>query len=328
MKRKTTKHRRPSRQNVLEVRVMSPRIAWFGFLSILGRITKLACVLAVFCGIGWGVWRGVQHAFYQNPDFQLRVLDLNPNPVIDEFEVAAAAGIDLTAGHNLFEVDVSKVTETLVAMPGIVEAHVKRHLPATLVVRVVPRQPKAWLLESGDPPSETRRAGALLVDHTGVAYPCPARQLETAMTLPVIQLSPSAEHPLIAGETVRHPELDPCFLLLESARKADPQALQWIETIRQANEWSLELTTRGGTVATFGLGDHARQIENLRTALDHAGEKGYPVRTINLIPKYNIPITVGNTPVPPRAIPVEEPAATPAPQDRKARDLGSLLNRN
>jgi POTRA domain, FtsQ-type len=328
MKRKTTKHRRPSRQSVLEVRVMSPRIAWFGFLSILGRFTKVACVLAALTGIGWGVWRGVHYAFYQNPDFCLRILDLNPNPVIDEFGVASVAGIDLTAGHNLFEIDVDATAEKIAALPGIVEARVERHLPATLVVRVIPRQPKAWIHEAGESATTTRREGAMLVDHLGVAYPCPALQLESALDLPVIELPCSPEFLIAAGNKVRHPELEQCSMLLESARMADPQALKWIESIRQCNEWSLELTTRAGTVATFSLGDHARQIENLRTALDHASEKGYLIRTINLIPKYNIPITVGETQAAPKAIPVPEPSAAPAANDRRARDLGSLLNRN
>ena len=83
MKRKTA-NRRLHHRNVLEVRVMSPRIAWFGLLRFFAVLAKLACLAAVLTGIGWGVWRGIHHAFYQNPDFRLRVIDLNPNPVIDE----------------------------------------------------------------------------------------------------------------------------------------------------------------------------------------------------------------------------------------------------
>ena len=83
MKQKTTRNRRNNRQSVLEVRVMSPRIAWFGFVALLGRLVKVACVLAALGGIGWGIWRGVQHAFYQNPDFRLQVIDLNANHSID-----------------------------------------------------------------------------------------------------------------------------------------------------------------------------------------------------------------------------------------------------
>jgi hypothetical protein len=328
MKHKAIRNRRHSRQSVLEVRVMSPRIAWFGFLRLLGGLAKVACVLAALAGIGWGVWRGVQHAFYQNPDFSLKIIDLNSNPVIDEVGVAAALGIDLTACPSLFEIDVKKASEKLLSLPEITDARVERHLPGTLVVRVIPRSPKAWISCPEAGLTDVRRAGAMLVDHQGVAYPCPQLQAKSAAALPVIQLPASAGHPITAGAKIRQPGLEHCLLLLDAAHAADPNAIQWIESIRQVNEWSLELLTRQGTAATFSLGDHARQIESLRAALDHAGEKGYHIATINLIPKYNIPITLRDEAAPPKAILVFPKEPANGDNSRRARDLSTLLNSN
>lgn len=326
MKRKST-NRRAQHRNVLEVRVMSPRIAWIGFLRFCGSLAKLACVLAVLVGIGWGVWRGIQHAFYQNPDFSLKVIDLNPNPVIDEVGLVETLGIDLTTSPSLFEIDVAEGTKKLLSLPAVTDARVERHLPGKLVVRIVPRQPKAWIRCEEDGLVECRKAGAMLVDHGGVAYPCPELQLETAATLPVIELPTLDGKPVTAGVKIEQDALAHCFRLMDAARAADPEAVHWIDTIRQANEWSLELVTRQGTCATFGLGDHARQMDSLRAALDHAGEKGYLIQTINLIPKYNIPITIREDSSAPRAI-VVSPPPTPGGTGRRERDLGSLLNRN
>jgi hypothetical protein len=326
MKRKTT-NRRNQHRNVLEVRVMSPRIAWLGFMGFLGVLARITCVLAVLAGIGWGVWRGVRHAFYQNPDFSLKVIDLNTNPVIDEFGVAGAVGIDLAACPSLFEIDVKQAADKLRTIPGILDVRVERHLPGSLVVRISPRTAKAWISCPGQGITEVRRAGAMLVDQLGVAYPCPELQVASAATLPVIELPASADEPIAAGEKVTHPELRHCFLLLDSARSADPDAIQWIESLRQINEWSLELRTRGGTRATFALGDHPRQIESLRAALDHAAGEGYVIDTINLIPKYNIPITLRDE-SPPRAILVKPPASADPGETRRERDISTLLNRN
>jgi hypothetical protein len=88
------------------------------------------------------------------------------------------------------------------------------------------------------------------------------------------------------------------------------------------------MTTTSGTVATFGLGDHARQLDYLNDALLHARKKGYQIATINLIPKQNVPITVLGDDNPPRAIPVSEESLTPAPESRQTNDLRTLLNRN
>ncbi len=110
-KRHTSKPRRRPQSNVLQVRVMSPRIAWFGFLKCLGKFAKLAVVLALIGSAGWGAWRGIRHAFYQNPDFRLQVIDLNPNNAIDEIGLVQIAGIDLSA--NLFDLDISEIKERL-----------------------------------------------------------------------------------------------------------------------------------------------------------------------------------------------------------------------
>ena len=321
-RRQTSKPSRRQRPNVLEVRVMSPRIAWLGFLRFLGGVAKIACILAVLTGTGWGIWQGIQRAFHNNPDFRLQIIDLNANPVIDEPGVAEAADIDLTA--SLFDIDVEMVAEKLRAMPAVASARAARHLPGKLVVRVVPRTPRAWISCPDAGLTNVRQAGAMLVDRDGFAYRCPELQAEAAMALPAIELSASDEHPVKEGRHVTHPELKHCFYLLDSAAEADPESLQWIDSVKQTNEWSLLLVTRDGTAATFGLGDHERQIHSLRAAMDHSAQKGYAIATINLIPKHNIPITVRGETVP-RAIPVAEPDAV---QSRRERDLNTLLERN
>lgn len=325
-KRQTSKTRRRQRSKVLEVRVMSPRIAWFGFLRFAGGLLKIACVLAVLTGIGWGVWQGIQRAFYQNPDFRLQAIDLNQNPAIDEVGVAEAAEINLTA--SLFDIDVDAVTAKLRALPSIQEARAERHLPGTLVVRVVARTPRAWITCPGAGLVETRRAGAMLVDHGGIAYPCPELQLESALKLPQIELPVSEANPVVAGKQLGHPELVHCLRLLDSACEADADAIHWIDSVKQVNAWSLLLVTRDGTQATFGLGDHERQIASLRAAMDHSSQKGYGIGTINLIPRHNIPITVRNEAAAPRAVPVAEPSAGEIREERRSRDLNKLLNRN
>jgi POTRA domain, FtsQ-type len=326
MKRNSTRHHRTTRQNVLHLRVVSPRIVWFGFLRYTGGLFKFAAILTALAGLGWGAWRGVQHVFYQNPDFQLKVIDLNPNPVVDELGVAELAGIDLTKSPSLFEIDVARTLQRINALPAITEAKVERHLPDTLVVRVTPRTPRAWLTTS-DSTHETRRTGALLVDTLGIAYPCPANQLESLTSLPVIHLAADPGHELLPGKPVTHPSFRHCLSLLESARDVDAQSSQWIDSIRQANNWSLVLTTRNETKATFSLGDHASQLDRLRAALDHAAEKGLTIGSINLIPKYNVPVTLGREAPAPRAIPVVVEEPEPTTDRRRNRDLNTILNR-
>ena len=329
MKPRSNKPHHHARRNVLEVHVMSPRIAWLGCLKVAKKTAQCACILALLTGIGWAAWRGIQQALLNNPDFRLQSITLNDNPVIDEPGVTAAIGIDLNDNQNLFNIDVKDIERKLQCLPAIAAVHTERRLPCTLAITVTPRIPKAWMVCPAAGLTETRRAGAIVLDRGGVAYPCPARQVASALTLPIITLPPPNKYPFQAGVKIQQPELDHCLLLLDAAREADPHAMQWIESVRQVNEWSLLLVTRQGTSATFGLSDHPRQIQRLRAALDHAGEKGYLIDTINLIPKYNIPITVREEPAPPpRAIPVTVKDLAGESNNRRPRDPRSLPKRN
>ena len=326
MKRKTSRisrHHRAHRR--LPVVVYSPRIVWFGFLNTLSRLAKIGIALAILAGIGWCVREGWTHAFQQNPDFRLQAIDLNPNPVLDEAGLAEASSLDLTA--SIFEIDTRSIEQRLRSLPGVIHATAERSLPGTLRVRITPRKPRAWISSQAPP---TRLPGQLLLDETLVAYPCPERQWDLARHLPAIHLSSPPElQPNGTSKPLRSPELRHCLRLLDAASAFDPEAPGWIQSLRQANEWSLEMTTRDGISATFSLSDHPRQLENLRAALAHARRSGYEIATINLIPRENIPITTRNAEDAPRAIPVEEP--TPAPrvaEQRREADLRSLLGRD
>jgi len=325
-KRHTSKVSRRAPGKVLEVRVMSPRIAWFGFLKFLGGLGKLACILALISLAGWGVWEGVQRAFYHNPDFRLQVIDLNENPAVDAAMLVEVANINLDG--SLFELDVEAITATLNSLPQVASAHAERHLPDRLVVRVTAREARARIAceESGFPADASRET--LLVDAEGYAYLCPAIQLKSAALLPVIHLQASEDAPVAPGIRLHHPELQHAFRLLDAACAEDPEAVQWIESIERTKEWALTLRTRGGTAATFGTGDHARQFTNLRSALDHAARQGYRIATINLIPREHVPITILDETEALRAIAVPEPSPDGLPEDRQARDLNTLLNRD
>jgi cell division septal protein FtsQ len=325
MKKTTTRSRKRQRSNVLQVRVMSPRIAWFGFLKIAGRLLKYTVILSLVGAMGWGGWLGIRRAFHENPDFRLQKIEVNGNNAIDDFGVIQVADIDPRS--NLFTLDVPLIAERLSKVPALREVKVERHLPGTLSVQVVARTPHAWVACPEDDVELKREVGGFLVDATGHVFPCTSYQLEAAAKLPAVILPHHSDHTLASGRIIGHPELARCFRLLDAIAGIDRDALESIESVRQANDWSLELVTRAGVTATFGLGDHERQIGNFRAALDHAARKGYSLATINLIPRENVPITVKSSADPPKAVVVPEPTPDDLRRDRRSRDLDTLLNR-
>ena len=315
-RRHTTKPRKRSVSNVLEARVISPRIAWFGALKYFTTVAKLAVVLALIALAAWGIHEGIQQAFHKNSDFRLQVIRLNSNDALDELELVEITGIDINA--NLFDLNIDAITARLKEVPALSDVKVERQLPGTLSVEVTARTPRAWIA--------SREVGNLLVDESGHAFPCTIFQFKTAKDLPIILLPESPEHPIVAGKKVPHPELQRCFRLLTAAIAIDPEAGRSIESIQQANDWSLVLVTRDGSTATFGLGDHARQIANFRSAVEHCSKTGEAIDTINLIPKENVPVTIREAAAPPRAVPVPESTPADLRREKRSKDLDKLLN--
>lgn len=327
MRQRTSKARRHRHHvKVLKSEVMSPRIAWINFLDALRALTKIALFIGLLLAAAYGIRVAIEHTFHRNPDFQLKAINLNPNDVFDESGLVELLNIDLAA--NIFDIDVAAFETKLMEEPAIASARVERNLPGTLNFDITTRKPVAWIAcpEEGFPAS--RQTGSLLVDHDGFVYRCPAGKVEVSQNLPILALSKDEEHSIRSGKTLNHPQYTETLRLLESVVSQAPEELCEVDTISQANAWSLTLVTRSGTAATFGLGDHARQLEYLGRALEHARQKGYKIETINLIPKRNVPITLSADSPPPRAIPVNEAAQEPSSTPSKANDLRTLLNRN
>jgi hypothetical protein len=272
------------------------------------RMASVLLVLALLGLLGWGGKAVFDRAFYNNSDYRLQAIQLNPNEAINERDLIAITGLDPDA--NLFRIDIAEITRRLLEHPAIGDARVERQTPGTLIVNVTARNPRAWLAGAVDPSLPVRRPQALLVAEDDVVYPCPPLQFERARELPVIELAPSEEHPVTVGQALRHPELEACSRLIKLASDHGGQGIAWIESVKQANAWSLALTSRDGTVATFGLSDQERQLNYLYAAFDHAQRKGYKLDTINLIPRENVPFMVSA----PRAIVIDddEPAAPPS----------------
>lgn len=327
MRLRTSKARRHRHQvKVLKSEVMSPRIAWINFLGALRTLTKITLVIGLLVTVTYGIREAIEYSFHRNPDFQLKAINLSPNDVLDEAELVELLRIDLAA--NIFDIDVKELESKLMTQHAIAAARVERNLPGTMDFRLTTRKPTAWIAcpEEGFPAN--RRTGSLLVDQEGFTYHCPERQVDLNQSLPILFLSKNEDHPIRAGKILDHPQYIETLRLLKSVVAQSPDELRAVDTISQANAWSLNLVTRGGTTATFGLGDHARQLGYLGRALDHARRKGYEIATINLIPRRNIPITVSVDTPPPRAIPISEEALEDTPAPRQTDDIRTLLNRN
>lgn len=322
-KRRTSRvsHRRQVIE--LQAHVMSPRIAWFGMVRYFRKLARVALILALIGAAVWGARLGIRRGLVENDEFRLQAIELTPNPAIDERGLVDLAGIDLAG--SLFECDAAEITARLEALPELSSATVRREFPGTLVVEVAAREPQAWIASAAHGIAPRDPEKGLLVDSQGIAFRCPGRLFESAAALPVFHLGEGGEPP-VAGKSVVHPEFERLLRLYAIACREIPGAPEWIESFRQSRPWSLEFVSRDGTTASFGLGDHPRQVADLKAALDHARSQDQQIASIELIPERNLPVVLRGDTVP-RAIPVDEPEAAPPASDRRAADLQKLIHR-
>lgn len=322
-KRRTSRVRQRRQVRVLRASVISPRIFWFDFRRALWSFIKTAVVLGLIGFAGWGVWQGVQRGLLKNDEFKLRQIVLNENPAIDEIRLVQVAGIDLQG--SLFDCDPSEIRKSLVSLPVVAGASVKRDFPGTLEVTVNIRRPFLWIAsESQGIPARDQERG-MLVDRSGRLFRCAPGMFETAARLPVIEIR-GGDTPLEPGTIIDHPDYARGLRLYNIALEVDPDAVDWIDSIKQHKAWGSKLVTREALEATFGHEDLERQMGDLFSAMSHARAKGDRIKSIYLLGRRNQPVTFHERAIP-RAVIVAEPEQEPAPATPAERDLNQLFDR-
>ena len=290
-RRRTSRFKPPSPERRLHLNVSSPRIVCWSFLRYLKRSLKVMFVVALLGGAAWAVRTGIQEFFIENEEFQLRHVDLESNGEMTAEDFVRLCGLDLES--SIFALRLRDLRERLLDRPGIESVDLSRRLPGTLRVKVVEREPIAWL--------ECRPLGivgrnpavGILLDRTGVCYPCDFWVEEKARPLPVLLVSDVEEGDITIGKEIRHHESRRALELIRHARERLRGAGWSLPVVAVRNDYSLEAATTRGVLVTFGMYDHEEQLENLIALVRESAKQAEPIAMVNLIPKRNIPVIAG-----------------------------------
>ncbi len=282
----------------------------FSCLRHLRRSCKLLLAGALLAGVGWGVQEGLREFFIENNEFRLRYVDLETNGEMTAEHFGELTGLD--PDSSIFGFDLRKLKEQLLDRPGIERVELGRRLPGTLRVKVEERKPIAWL--------ECRPLGivgrnpvaGILLDKSGVCFPCDAWWEEKAGLLPVLLVSQVEEGDITIGKEIRHHQARRGLELIRLAQEKLGEAEWSLPVVAVRNDYSLEAITSTGVLATFGMHEHKEQLENLITLLRVTAKDGESMAMVNLIPRRNIPVVTSGS-------------GAPVPQSRLQRDIQSLL---
>lgn len=303
----------------LHIKVNSPRIVWLQIISGVKKGIITAIILAILGGIGWGGYRGVQHAFIDNEKYKLQEIKLKTNGHLDHARVVSVAAIDLDA--SIFAIDAMEVQNRLNALPEVIDCEVKHRLPGTLKINITERVPVVWI-ESQQLNFPGRKKGGILADKDGITFPCEGALWQTSQDLPVIVIQKSSTQAFNHGNKMKHSDAFRALHLIHLFNQETIRSEWMPERVILLNDYSMKATCNNGTQAIFGMYDHERQISDFIKISNHTRETNRSINHVNLIPKKNIPVKFVGGPV--LVQPLQQPESV-SPHDRQ---IQSILDRN
>jgi cell division protein FtsQ len=296
---------RPEKEGLKEIR---RRLSWV-LKTALGLISVGAVVV-----LGK---TGAKRLFWENPAYAVADLRVSTDGMLTRAQVLELLGLE--EGQNIFSVNVERMKATLDELPQVERAEVRRRLPDRVEIRIVERQPIAWVASTAD--AELGVHGqAYLVDARGYA-------LKTRKVLPEY-----LSLPLIVGvnlEDIAPGQKLPTAEMLAAVEllRLSADEVRWMPRVVDVSKgYCLLVTDQRKARVTFGFENLEEQLNRLRQLLETVEPIQRDLQTVNLMLERNIPVTFAAPPVAPTS-PTDTKAkgkAMPAPS--KANPAAGAVN--
>lgn len=256
------------------------------------RILRVVTVLVSLISVSiFGHW-SYQRAFFDNPDFCLKKVELAIPEGMAGTKVLEVAGVE--QGMGMMGIDLEAMRARLAAMPLVSRVEVSREFPDKLIIVVEEARPVAWLSCKDRGIEAFSETEGWLLDEQGALVKCAAVTARLA-ALPVIKVRDiyvSEEGAMLDSEIVRAA----LELMQISSLSLKGEGLEIVE-ISAKNSYSLSARYNNRMEVLFGLSDIKPALEDLRTILENSRADGKLLATVNLRVRRNIPVTFYRPPV-------------------------------
>ena len=270
-------------RSVLEVTVRSKAAAEKRNRFLLAWACRLFLAAAVVVGSCYGVREGLRHFIWENPEYNLAVVEINNDgPALPREIIMNAAGLRI--GQNVFSFSLAKAREAVAALPQVDRVEMLRVLPNKVTIDLSERHPVAWVADSQtEDPSASDRA--FLIDAKRVVFK-PKRRMPDYLKLPAICGVQTENYR--SGSIVDQPEVRSAMDLIQ--RNCDSERFQ-IQSVDISKGYCMIVTDEKRTQVTFPLENVDRQLDRLGSVLDRFSSTHKEIQTVNLLVERNIPVT-------------------------------------
>src|SRR5213596_1803727 len=289
--RRVSNVRQRRQQHLLDVKVRSRRATQHRVRRVMGVLSKVILTAVIVAAAYLGMREAARRLFFENPDFQLKTIELQTDGTLQREQVLKEA--DLREGENIFRVNLARVHDQIQQLPQVDEVQVVRKLPGEIDIRVVERKPVAWITSEKEISDPFASDAAFLVDARGVLMK-QKKLLPEYLGLPLI-LGCSGES-LEAGKAVQSPEAKTALELLRLSTRSFLQMRFQIREIDISKKYCLLVTDKNRARVTFGFNDLQTQLRRLEQFLVYCDDSKQELGTVNLLVQRNIPVTFAEPP--------------------------------
>src|SRR5262252_6616609 len=284
--RRLSNVRQRRQQHLLDVKVRSRRATQHRIRNAMGVLWK-GVLLVALCGAGYiGAREAARRLFFQNPDYQVKIIELETDGTLQREQLLKAAG--LHEGANIFSVNLARVRDRIQQLPQADEVEVVRKLPSEIDIRIVERRPVAWITSETEITDPFASDAAFLVGRRGVLMK-QKKLLPEYLGLPLI-LGCTSES-LEPGKVIESPEAQTALELLRLTERSLLQTRFQIREIDISKSYYLLVTDKNHSRVRFALNDLEDQLRRLQVFLDYCDKTKQELETLNLVAQRNIPVT-------------------------------------
>jgi cell division septal protein FtsQ len=313
-----TNAKQRKRQHVLDVNVRAEKRTFHRNQQVVNALCIALIVVGLSVAVYYGASKAAARLFFQNPDYDLAVLDVQTDGVLPQDAILAAA--DLRKGINIMKVDLERARARLSSLPEVEKVQVTRQLPNRVSIQINERKPIAWVAAEHAPALRAEVMAAknsYLVDANGILIP-PRRPSPQDAYLPIIR---HYTGPVAPGQEADGEEIHAALDLLHAQQDSLIGARYQIEEIDLGKPYGIIVTDRAGAQITLPFEDMDKQLKRMDTVFQAVESRGQKVQTMNLLVQNNVPVTYRPEPTP--EPPAEgSPAPSPSPASSPSKSGG------
>lgn len=260
----------------------------------LGGALKGLMLVILICGVVFGCRVLIKKLVLENPYYALDDIRVTTDGLLTRAQVLEV--MEIQDGRNIFTVDLSKARKALDLMPQVERVDVRRVLPSRIDVRILERQPIAWVA-----PSPTTELGvdgrAFLVDTRG--YVMRTRKvLPEHLALPV--LTGVVMEDVAPGQKLPTSEAFSAVELI----KLSAEDLRWQPRVVDVSKgYCMVVTDQRKAKVTFSFDNIEGQLSRLRQIIDYVEPTQREFQSVNLMLERSVPIVFAPSPAP---VPAQE----------------------